>query len=355
MKKLGKHKFLALLFLTVLLLLTVCIGLVTLFDPFFHYHKPLFGLKAVLSEKEYQCVGTLRNFDYDAVIAGSSVCENYNNFWFDDAFNCTTIKAVRSYGATADLCYLLDIANENHSLKYVFYNIDPTSLSAEPTLTFEATGCPMYLYDKNIFNDYRYWFNKDVICKRIPYMMAYSMKDDYNEGDSYNWAQWKTFSEESALMFYNRPELKTMLNEREKEEQLNANLSLLVNQIENHPDTEFYFFFSPYSMLWWDYCYRLGELEYTLYNEKRAIQKLLCYDNVNIYSFQDEEEIICNLDHYMDYIHFSKDINYYIFEQIANNQNELTSDNYEKKIEDMRNLVYKIENNYMPIYFENNR
>ena len=116
----AENKFLKSFFIRAALLLTAVIGTVILFDPFYQYHKPLPGLKAVLTDKEYQCVGTLRNFDYDALIVGSSVCENYNNHWFDQGFDCRTIKAIRSYGATADLKVLLDIACEEHELSYVF-------------------------------------------------------------------------------------------------------------------------------------------------------------------------------------------------------------------------------------------
>ncbi len=80
-------------------------GLVILFDPMYHYHKPLPGLKAVLSDKEYQCIGSLKNFDYDAVIAGSSMAENYDNSWFDEDFVCRSVKAIRSYGITSDVCF----------------------------------------------------------------------------------------------------------------------------------------------------------------------------------------------------------------------------------------------------------
>ena len=71
-----EQKFIRLFFIRTCILLTALIGIVVLFDPFYHYHKPLPGLKAVLTDKEYQCVGTLRNFDYNALIVGSSVCEN---------------------------------------------------------------------------------------------------------------------------------------------------------------------------------------------------------------------------------------------------------------------------------------
>ncbi|MDE6963841.1 MAG: SGNH/GDSL hydrolase family protein, partial [Lachnospiraceae bacterium] len=110
MENRASKKFIRQFFTAGIVLLLLCILTVVVFDPFFQYHKPLKGLKAVLTDKEYQCVGSLKTFDYDSVIAGSSVSENYYNDWFNQGFGCNSIKAIRSYGATADLCYLLDIA-----------------------------------------------------------------------------------------------------------------------------------------------------------------------------------------------------------------------------------------------------
>ncbi len=330
-------------FIRTLILLAAVIGAVVLFDPFYQYHKPLPGLKAVLTDKEYQCVGSLRNFDYDALIVGSSVCENYNNTWFDSGFDCKTIKAIRSYGATADLCYLLNVAYEEHDLKYVFYNIDPSSLSASTEPTYESTGCPMYLYDKNPFNDYQYTLNKDVIMEKIPYMLAHSFLGDYDEGDSYNWAQWKYFGADMATGLYTRlPEVKEMLPENTNSEELAGNLALLTAQVEAHPETTFKFFFSPYSMLWWDNAYRAGERDAVIYNEKQAVGTLLGYDNVEIYFYQDEEETITDLDNYMDMIHFSKDINYAVYDKLVNGENRLTKENYEEKLDGMYALSQRI-------------
>lgn len=336
-------KFIKLFFIRTLILLAAVIAVVVIFDPFYQYHKPLRGLKAVLADKEYQCIGTLRTFDYDALVVGSSVCENYNNYWFDEGFNCRTIKAIRSYGATADLCYLLDNAYEAHNLKYVFYNIDPSSLSASTEPTYESTGCPMYLYDKNIFNDYSYLLNKDVLMEKLPYMLAYSFIGDYNEGDSYNWAQWKNFNRDMAMGMYTRlPSVKEMQSETANAAELAGNIALLTAQVEAHPDTTFKFFFSPYSMLWWDNAYRSGERDAVIYNEKQAIETLLQYDNVEIYFYQDDEEIITNLDNYMDMVHFSKDINHYVYDKLAKGEERLTLDNYKERLDHMLELSEKI-------------
>lgn len=348
-----EKKFVTSFFKRILLFLTVIAAVVILIDPFFHYHKPLFGLKEVLTDKEYQCIGTLRTFDYDSLIVGSSVAENYNNGWFNDGFDCNAIKAIRSYGATADLCYLLDAAYEKHDLNYVFYSMDTASLAADPIPTYELTGCPMYLYNKNYLDDVEYLYNKGVLMEKIPYMAANSVMGDYNENDSYNWAQWKEFNQDMALGLYIRTaEIAPMKEKDYYQDLLNANLDLITAQIKAHPNTQFKIFFPAYSMLWWDNLYRMGDTEAYLYNMEQTTETLLSYDNVEMFYFQDETEIITNLNNYMDTLHFSPEINQYMAEQIISGNNRLTRDNYMQIFSDMRSFSYKIVNELMLPYEE---
>lgn len=328
------------------------IGIVVIFDPFYVYHKPLPGLKAVLSDKEYQCVGTLRNFDYNAVITGSSVCENYNNHWFDEGFGVTSVKAIRSYGPTADLIYLLDIAFENHDIDMVFYNIDPSSLYTSTETTFESTGCPTYLYDGNILNDYQYLFNKDVIFKKIPNMVAKSFSS-YDEGDSYNWAQWKTFHHLMCMTMYERLEEVTPMQDSHMYDELSKqSTKMITDMVSAHPDTEFKFFFSPYSMCWWDNAYRTGERDAVLSAQELCIKELLKYDNASVYYYQDDVDVITNLDNYMDTIHFSKEINHYICDKLINDEDRVTDENVDEILQNMYSLSEEIEQNYIHNYYD---
>lgn len=324
-------------------MLLLCILAVVLFDPFYQYHKPLKGLKAVLTDKEYQCVGSLKTFDYDSVVAGSSVAENYNNGWFDQGFGCKVIKAVRSYGATADLCFLLDIAFGRQELKYVFYNLDPSALVASPETTYELTGCPMYLYDDNYVNDVEYWLNKGVLMEKIPYLIANSLIGDYDENDSYNWAQWKEFNSDMILGLYIRkPSVSEMKPTDYYEDVLWQNLDLLTSRIKSHPDTVFYIFVPPYSMLWWDNIYREGDTEAYLYNMEQAMKELLSYENVEFYYFQNDREVITDLENYMDILHFSPDINHYICDSMINGERRVGQENYQEVMADMKTLAYEI-------------
>lgn len=337
------QKFIKHFFIGSISLLLFCVFAVVLFDPFFQYHKPILGLKAVLTDKEYQCVGSLKTFEYDSVIAGSSVAENYYNGWFDQGFDCNAIKAIRSYGATADLCYLLDIAFEHQDLEYVFYNLDPSALVADPETTYELTGCPMYLYDDDYFNDVEYWLNKGVLMEKIPYLIANSVIGDYDENNSYNWAQWKEFNSDMALGLYIRkPSISEMKPENYYDDVLNENIDLLVSRINAHPDTIFYVFIPPYSMLWWDNIYREGDMEAYLYNLERAMEALLKCSNVKLFYFQNDRKVVTDLENYMDILHFSPDINHYICDSLINGEHQINENNYKENIEEMRSLSYEI-------------
>ena len=59
-KNSNSKKFIKRLLSAMLVVAVLVGGIVYVFDPFYHYHKPWFGLKAVLTDKEYQCIGTLR-------------------------------------------------------------------------------------------------------------------------------------------------------------------------------------------------------------------------------------------------------------------------------------------------------
>ena len=340
-------------FLIQSLSLLLLIGAVVAYtDPFYHYHAPAAGLKAVVNKAEYQCIGTIRNFKYDGLLLGSSMAENYNNRWFDEAFGCTTIKGIKSSATTMDLLYYLEEAYRNHALGYVFYNLDLFALNAELKHHFADEGMPLYLYNDTILDDVSYLFNKDVLFEYIPYQLASSLKQDYDEGASYNWAQYKTFSEEAALLHYERSPISEEKGMGEEEKRLiDANVALLVQMAKSHPETEFYFFYPPYSLLWWDTVNRDGRTETFLYAAGRAAEALTGCGNVHLYSFLAEEDIVCGLNFYMDSMHFSADINQWIVGQLNGSEYLLTEENYKEEMARLGALVERMTESDIKKYF----
>ncbi len=104
-------------------------------------------------------------------------------------------------------------------------------------------------------------------------------------------------------------------------------------------------------MLWWDNAYRSGERDAVIYNEKQAVKALLEYDNAEVYFYQDDRDVITNLDNYMDIVHFSKDINYYIYDKLVRKEERLTKENYEERLNGMYELSQEIVDDIITEYY----
>ena len=214
----------------------------------------------------------------------------------------------------------------------------------------------MYLYDRNPFNDVKYLLNKTVLLEKIPYELVQSFSAEYNEDLSYNWAEGKDFSENGVLTHYYRvKEEAAPLPGDAKKKELEDNLALLCRVVEDHPDTEFYFFLPPYSMIWWDDAARNGLKEVYLYDEQQAAARLLEYDNVRFFDFQNEEEIVTDLNRYMDTVHFDPEVNRTMCEAMAAGSSEVTAENLEDTFAATRTLMEQYEQEVIPELEANDR
>jgi len=82
-----------------------------------------------------------------------------------------------------------------------------------------------------------------------------------------------------------------------------------------------------------------NQIDAVLEEYRFASEKLLAYDNVTLYYFQNMEETITNLDNYRDYIHYSQAINRYMAECFVNEEHRITMENYQDEISKMEELA----------------
>lgn len=340
-----KKKALKYLGIFIALELAIVILVVYLFDPFYQYHGPWFGLQQVLYDRDNQMMGSIRNLSYDSVLLGSSVAENFDSTTIDAIYDCHTLKIIRASGSVADLLYYLKVAQERQQLKEVFWCMDIFALTASGEVTLYAEDIPRYLHTSTMLDDVPYVLNKEILFVKIPLMLAYSVMGINTGGHAYDWSRDKEFSAQKARQAYQRPaqalEPQPILQEAENIEE---NISRILEEIKGHPDTDYTIVFPPYSMLWWDCGYTNGIVQTYFLALEKVIPALLSCDNVVIYFFMSEEDIICNLDNYMDMVHYSPQINAYMLERIEEGNNRVTSENMHETMKQMHNTYeYIIE------------
>jgi len=340
MKKKQKKKWLIRLLVVMVAELVLVAGIVVVFDPFYQYHKPWFGMEAVLNDRDNQVPGTLRNFEYDSVILGSSVSENFDSAYLDGLNGTETLKIIRASGSTADLLYYLEQAHEYQDLKKVFWCLDLFALNADTQVTLTDDSVPRYLHTKTALDDVTYLYNKEILFEKIPYMLACSMQGINTGGHAYDWSRGKDFSVEGAMRAYDRPDVTPdeVIEQKDLPEQealVRANLDMIVEEVNAHPEIAYYFIIPPYSLLWWDCAYVNGELDMRMYILETALPILSELENAQVYFFQAEEDIVCDLDNYMDMIHYSPEINQYMLECVVADENRVTMGNVRNVLENM--------------------
>lgn len=332
--------------------LVLILAVVWFFDPFYQYHAPIGGRQEVLYDRDNQMPGSIRNLSYDSVLMGSSVVENCDSTVLDAAYGCDTLKVIRASGSTADLLYYLEMVQKEMEPKNVFWCLDLPALNSDPETTLYGADIPRYLHTETILDDCTYIYNKDILFETIPMTLAYEMQGRNVGGDAYNWADGKEFSAARAMQAYEKPAQPMELQDFTKNlDKISQNIANIEEQIGAHPNTTYRFFFPPYSMSWWDCAYVNGQLEEQFYMLEQTIPMLLSYENVEVYFYMDEEEIICNLDKYMDLVHYSPDVNQYMLEQLCRGKGKVTKENWQQTIQHMRDLVKRISEETIYNYY----
>ena len=337
--------------ISVLTLVLLVGGFIFLVDPFYHYHAPYFGLPVILDNAVYQTAGAAKNLQYNSAIVGTSMTENMHTTWFDEELGWNTMKLSYSGARSNDLQAILQQVDQNKGeLKNIVMDINAYQLTS-PSWTSYAER-PHYLYDNHLYNDYQYVLNHDVLVMGIERTIDGLKGVESNIDTAYTWEDKELFGKEITLRvlrdtrvqlidgraiddnLYAVPGTTSDLLE-ERIQTCQENLDNILPFIEEHPETEFWVMIPPYSMLYWEQEILKGTLEDMIAVYEYTIGKLLEYDNVKVFYFQNEQEIITNLDNYRDAGHHTPEINRYIFECMREGKNMLTKDNFRQKLEEM--------------------
>jgi len=325
-------------------LISITMVIVILFGALQFYLDPLLqygGERGPLTFRKYDELygnpGIAKNYDYNAVLLGPSTAENTDINELNSLFGCDAIKVTYAGGSAYNHKRIFDICTDSRNrVDKVFWAFDETSVTKDANTS--RWPLPEYLYDNNIINDVSYLLNLDVFY----FYTLFDIKKTLNhQNDTImlegTWGDDESiYCKKNALLSVSYPK-RQHENKGEKyfESELLDNLELnILPMIEEHPEIEFNFFMVPYSILYWYLAKSDGTLDARIYNDRIVMGKILDHDNVKVYFFQDEKEVITNLDLYKDYTHYKPSINSWMLEEMKKGSHLLTKETYNQKLDD---------------------
>ncbi len=348
----GKKWFRAFLILSLATVLLIG-GAVFVVDPFFHYRKPNKQLFYLLGDQRSQNDGITKHFDYDAIITGTSMAENFKASQMDSLFGVNTVKVCYSGATNKELNDNLKVAySSGHNVKYVLRTIDYTMLATDKDeMRTDMGEFPVWLTNDNPFDDVKYLLNRDVVINyTLPCLWhfvtgtqgGYTSFDDYSFTGNDN-----TFGVLEALggrVSFEEPEEIVPATDEELQ-LLEGNVSQNIVELANeHPETTFLYFYPPYSLAYWGGVKEDGEIGKQMAFIRKTTELMLECDNIHLYGFDLETDITEDLSNYRDAGHYSPDINTWILDTIAYEEkgdiaHRLTKDNYLQYIEEFRDIL----------------
>lgn len=302
--------------------------------------------------------GMAKHFDYESLVTGTSMCENFKTSEVESIFGVKAVKLPFSGGSYREVNDIVETAlKSDNDVKLVIRGLD-YSLLLQPadSLRYEENTYPWYLYNDSVWDDVEYLLNKKVLIESIMRNILELLR--YREGgitsfDKYaNWNGSAKFGEEEVKACYdriNKPDkIKTFTNV--DRDILENNIKKNVTEItDKYPDVQFYYFLTPYSFLYWDSLIQSGEFYRMLEAERFAIQEMLNHPNIKLFSFNNRFSMTCNLDNYKDIAHYGEWVNSRILCWMKSGDYQLSEENYEEYLSQVKDYY---ANYNFDLYFQ---
>ncbi|MGI6581368.1 MAG: hypothetical protein ACOX1M_03435 [Erysipelotrichaceae bacterium] len=345
-----KNKTWLITFLTITLSMVIIVCSITIYvDPYMHYHKPLTDkFYYNINNQRSQNNGIVKHFEYDAIITGTSMTENFYASEVDRIFECKSIKVPYSGGSFKEINDNLEIAlSINPNIKYIIRGLDLSRVNFDKNhMRTDLGKFPTYLYDNNPFNDVNYLLNRNVLYNRIIKMVndALSGKPTgITSFDRYsNWMSRKKFGNKTVLkskliegIGYKETEQVKVLNDLFKD-RIRGNIEQNVTSLaEKYPNTTFYYFIPPYSAAYWGYQMEAGNMLRQIEMIEYVLSLIVPHKNIHMFCWN-RFDLFDDLNNYGDLTHYGDWINSWIIAEMKRESGRLTEDNYKDYINELK-------------------
>ncbi|PWV99660.1 copper amine oxidase-like protein [Paenibacillus cellulosilyticus] len=327
-------------------------------DPLQHYHKAWFN-PVFSTEERYQNAGLARNYDYDTIILGTSMTENFLPSVVGKELGGQVMKLSLRGSLMPEQYETAKLALSTGKVKQVLWGIDYFALRQPDE---EGEAFPSYLYDDNWWNDYSYWFSITPYEQLVEGWTKKAMRHgDQSLEKLDNWNNAVKFSSKLVMNDYR--------NAQQSEYYFGANEDPLssVQQtfntyvlalVQAHPEVKFTFYYPPYSILRQAVWQQTNPVRYEnqLIMRKWMFEQLQTFANTRLYDFQAESRWTFDLDRYKDLSHHTEALNTAIAEAIGRDDAayRVTSDNVDTLNamlkEQVDSLVIDEKNNTVAAY-----
>ena len=362
-------RYLLIFLATWLVTTSILVGAGIIIDPYRIFHPPWVRDDYFLPNTRIQASGVINHVEFDSIILGTSMAENFSPGEASRIFNERFVNISLSGSSQSERAIVLEYALKNRKISKVIYSLDGFG---KAPIDSRSIAPYTYLYDDSLINNihiYSYDVSnlKYLFCGNIFWSERSSCPETRSLETLTEWASDTNHSMrfgglDKWLSAKNNSQIKEALNEIansiEKietgaispgeplkiqsalEERSKSFNDYLLKYVIDHQKTDFYLFFPPYSRLRYAIWKQSDPNAFQIYIEtlRMVVNETSKYSNVFIYGF-DDQSFLDDLANYKDTSHYSPEYNSRILTWIKNGEHLLNTENLENYISAITNLT----------------
>ena len=312
---------------------------------------------ACMLQSWYVSGGLVKNYDYDTLIIGSSMVQNFHMDTFREELGAKPLNIGISSIRPAETLQILHTAYEIQKADTFFINIDLPSFQGKT----DENRLLQHLMKDDVLSKLRYLLSYEVWFRYLPVDVALvladkvgiQLPDEYMSKRSIenynNWnADYPVWGEEFVIKNYLAGKYAvSQADSTELLQNLTSNIDTFFEECDFEKG-EHIFFFPPYSSLFWGEYQKRGQFEIFLQAKQYFIEKALQH-NVTVYDFQCAE-FTTDLSNYRDTSHYMEHINDWMVECFANSEYVVTRENAKAFEQKLIENTQTFRNKYLELF-----
>ena len=301
-----------------------------LFDPFMQFR---IRDNTYMLSGWFVAPGLIQNYDYDTLILGSSMTQNFNMDTFREALGVNPLRIGLGGIRSVEIAELADLAYQSGKANTIYISTDLSQFTNNTKVSRNLK----YLMDDDLLSRCRYLFSYEVWFRYIPTDLALMTLDfagvklpqkfahkrsiDHLE----DWYLDMEFGEEVVIHNYKTGQFQ--VSDVETEDlyaRMISNMNEFLDSFQ-YDSAQHVFFFPPYSSLCWTYAQDNDYFEEYLLAKEYFIAQATARGAI-VYDFQ-SADFTMDLNNYKDTTHYSPEINDWIVSCFASGEYRVTNEN----------------------------
>jgi hypothetical protein len=306
-------RFLKYYFLSFITVACLCIGFNAIVDPLQYYRRNT-GYPLCENDR-WQVAAFIHKFNFDTAVVGTSLTQNISLQRIRNQMGGNPIRLSIAGATIPEQLIVLKTALKTGKLKRVIWGVDRPYFSYPANMTL-----PTCFYKRRGDAHIRYLLNLDTLAQSLRVLLHQGNIKSHEALDSYNsWWQKEICAKDITLKIYEKELAAEQKSHQVTHKFRNEILADLLLTVKTHPDVEFILFFPPYSLAYHKKQYHVNRASYEDDYEfrKLLLNELLKINNVKVFDFETNLEMISDLNNYKDLSHYGKKVSDQIVDGIA--------------------------------------